>query len=255
MVTRARWDPKLHPRSGVGRFVSVATPTPGRHNPDLVADQEQRAAWRSSEGVPGAQARLLARYRSGELLDGTNISALPRRHREVAKDFLDASWVNENLRAVDSAKELRNRVVWELEEYGIHNAQDYIYHLDEIVEANRLREDTVVYRGVMGHNDDGPLPADVAPGDQFRDPGFQSTSLDPDVPGDFGDDLLEIHLPAGTHVAPMSMANPREFDSQMELTLGRGAVFQVREVSDLDRPRLFGSPPRRIVVDLVGYLD
>lgn len=237
MVSRAKWDPALHPRGAVGRFIPSSGS--GRRAP---ATDAQRRSFEQSWSHPAAPAadlsigqayNSLAVDRSGPLAP-SDLGAI--REYQNASGFINGY--------------LRNQGDVPLTEVAKEGTRQNIADLDRAVEKTRLVEDIAVYRGLADIEELG-LRGNA--GQQIHDRGFTSTSMDPAVARRFGNDLLEIHLPAGTHVAlPSRDAGSGKHETEAELVVGRGAVYQI---TDVIRDEDDYGWTWRVRVELVGYLD
>lgn len=232
-LRRVKFDESLHPRSGIGRFISAEGGS--SHQPSAIYGR-QRAAFENSETTePNYQ--ITEAYRN---LPVTTEPYQPGELGAIREYQNSAALINGYARMGDDAPlmpEAKERVRGE------------IASLDSAIERTALKEDTVVYRGVSGESVgwDG-----LRAGNQVVDPGFMSTSMDPATSRRFGDDLMEIRLPAGTNVALPSQEGERH-STEAEVLLGRGAVLQVRDVQrDEDD---YGDVRWRYVADLVGYVE
>lgn len=240
MASSTRFDPAKHPRGPLGRFIDTDQLTPsGRRNERLYGSQ---VAMRSNVENLGEAATVENLYSRGKLFTGTPMSKLSTEQKAAVEEYLYASDLNADLRTGSSLRP---------------DDAATVAQLDSVVESNQLAKDTVVYRGVADPANGGPLFG-VQPGDQLVDHGFSSTSLNPSISMDFGDDLLEIELPAGTHAAPISKVNSYEYGPQSEVLVGRGAVLEIDSIESMEdtgyRPT-FGSRRRLVRARLVGYVE
>ena len=65
-----------------------------------------------------------------------------------------------------------------------------------------------------------------------------------------------IELPAGTHAAPLSKVDPAEYGPNAEVTVDRGAVYEIISIEETpDRDSMFGETPRLIRARLIGYME
>lgn len=228
----ADWSEGAHPRGALGRFIDVA-PSGKKSSPRIREAQAGMLDWR--RGAPTTDDSPVDNaYKRGSLWEGTPITKLPPEVREMGAEYQYAQGgFNDQLRAGNQPRGMAE--------------------MDSLIEANRLRVDTQVYRG-MG---DSVIPADAMPGDQIVDWGYSSTTLDPGLAANFGDDVLEIELPAGTAVAPLDRLNSYEFGHQKELVVGRGAVWEIDSVEPMpgDWLPLWSDERRLIRARLVGYVE
>lgn len=205
---RVKWDPAQHPRSPVGRFISVGGTRGSQREPDRLSKLQ---GYELATGVGSNE--LDNHYGSGRGYE--SIRALTDDERGSVQRYVKhGPRINETIRDGDSE-------FW----------SNDIARLDAAIETGRLSDDTTVYRGNRLDL------SELQPGDQIYDRGFTSTSLSPSGASYFGRNLLEIEIPAGTHVA---MGDPLD----REYILGRGAVLQVDSIED-----------DRIRTRLVGYVD
>lgn len=229
MVTRTRFDPAKHPRGPLGRFVDVPNGTRFQPREDLQALQTSALAGSSVSG-----------YRVNKDEYGPDLfeDYLPPHASQSAIDnYIQSPMINTYLRGHMSAENLESVK-------GVDAAAEVML-LDEAIEHNGLADDVTLYRGVRPETWRG---AALQPGDQIHDRGYLSTALDPGVARDFGGDLLEIEVPAGTGAALAS-------DAESEILIGRGSVLEIQEVVP-DQWRQNSGRERRIIrARLVGYID
>lgn len=234
MPSSTRFDPAKHPRGPLGRFIDTDQLTPSGRRP---SERFRAAQGEALHWSPGADINIDPidnAYKRGSLWSGTAITKLPDDVKAVGEDYqYSQANLNEPLRGgqvpADAAK------------------------MDRLIEANRLKNDTTVYRGV-----DGAVLAEASPGDQVWDRGYTSTSIDPGSAANFGNDVLEIELPAGTAVAPLDKLNSYEYGHQKELVVGRGAVLEIDSIEAQPGGWLPIDPsqPQRLVrARLVGYVE
>lgn len=222
------FDERLHPRGPVGRFIETSGPGPRRRDAEDVQRDVQQV------------------YLDGSLVDGPRPSSFGRTDQSVVGNYALDPWINGSLRSGSGVDEDLPR--------DVQDRDDYVRRLDGVVDSYALREDTTVYRGVAGVGEDGVLSS-ARPGDQIVDRGYTSTSLDQSIPNQFGEDVLEITLPAGTRAAPISQPAFGGYPPQAELLVGRGAVLEISSIDDTGEVGRFGGPVRRIRAELVGYVE
>lgn len=102
---------------------------------------------------------------------------------------------------------------------------------------------TNAYRGIRG------VRLDLAPGDEFHDPGFSSTSSDPDFASSWisgWGTTVHIKIPAGSQVLDVSSLGGPQGES--EIILPPGSKFRVLKVEVPD-PSL---PATRVTVELIN---
>jgi hypothetical protein len=116
--------------------------------------------------------------------------------------------------------------------FDIDETRSDIDNLDALTKANPLPETIVAYRGVEvqafgGEPYSTELPDDID-GEVFEDPGFLSTSVDPNPTRQFSSSTVQLRLtvPKGTPSYYVPNLGHRNAD-EMELLLGRGRKIQV----------------------------
>lgn len=216
-LRRVKWDENLHPRSGVGRFISSGDGgfvPPYRRNKMWDPDNDR---WRGN---------TLAGY--GENLESDGGMA-PAEQAAINNYTESSGWLNNGLRRGEITDPADREVV---------------AHLDSAIERNRIDDEgAMVYRGVAVGDD----WADLEEGDQVVDRGYLSTSMDPLVAQGFGTDVLELELPPGT---PVAVANAQEH----EYLVGRGSVIEVLGFAPGESSTARGTN-RIIRARLVGYVE
>lgn len=235
LARRVKWDPDKHPRGPLGRFIDTTGPSSFTDSPE-----RRRAQIKADEG--GGVRGTLDDYWYESAVSGPPPNGLPVEQTAVVGDYVDGSWINQDLRdGMDLSMSEPG-----MGHLGIRNGEDYARELDSAIEQYTVNEDMTVYRG-MFFDDFG----DLQPGDQIVDRGYMSTSVDPAVASGFAYDRMEIRIPGGTNALPASKFNPL-YAEQKELLLGRGAVLQVVQPPGEGDGRV---NRQVMVVELVGYLD
>lgn len=95
--------------------------------------------------------------------------------------------------------------------------------LDSVIASNEIKTETYVSRGMSGPWADGFLSA-IAPGSEFIEPGYMSTSATTPFSGAV---MLRIKLPPGSKAAPIPS---RHYDED-EFLLPRGSRFRVLSIT------------------------
>lgn len=212
----AKWNPGLHPRGPVGRFVPTNRPSPRVRNGATVTPEWSQEA---SSYYSTAENDAISSYVSGSQSLNNSLRGL------------------EDYRAPFAMAPSRAETV---------------ANLDRAIDRFPLPETVRVHRGVDGSF----LEAErLQPGDQIWDQGYLSTSTRDDITDEYGDSRIEIKLPKGTRVIPAMTSLDDPFlsgweteTSEQEVIVGRGSVLQVRSIT----PRPTGG--WLIRADLVGYL-
>jgi hypothetical protein len=118
--------------------------------------------------------------------------------------------------------------------------------LDSIMQRSRLQQPVTVQRGMLLETSEAQAQiARWQPGTTFRDPGYVSTTVSPDVARRFGagvtpgDDSVQtvdvrIRVPAGTPAIYMPTAQPLRAVAEQELLLGRNLTYRVVERTEQD---------------------
>lgn len=232
-MKRAKWDPARHPRGPIGRFIEVGgdSTRPWKPNSRLEGVQRDVLIGDYSDDV----ARIDQAYSRGTF-QGLAMNRLDPQQRAAVNDYTYSSYVNDGLRSGDLPQ---HRV-------------DQVRQLDSVIEGVTLKRDTLVYRGMR----DGILDG-AKPGDQLVDRGYMSTTMNPSVAADYGDDFIELQLPAGTHAAPVSKVNPYEMGGVNEVLVGRGAVIEIDSIEEVEMDRLLTENDRHRLIRarLIGYME
>ena len=108
-------------------------------------------------------------------------------------------------------------------------------NLDQIMDRSKLKHDVTVHRGMYTETPGAEAQlASWKPGKTIKDPGYVSTTVNPDVAKRFGGDQVEvrIHAPAGTPAIYMPTAHPLRGTShgshnEHEVLLGRNLNYRV----------------------------
>lgn len=243
-MKRAKWDPARHPRNPIGRFIEVGGSSTREWNPKPGIRNSQIGV---RDLPPGSQLGNAAyavegAYSRGTMFDSPNIRSLPAPQKQAVEEYVYASTVNDALRHQPRS------------EWSAHDTE-IVSQLDDLMTKSTLTQDLTVYRGVASGRVGGPLRG-ANPGDQIVDRGYSSTSMNPAAARDYGDDLMEIELPAGTHAAPLSKVDPAEYGPNAEVTVDRGAVYEIISIEETpDRDSMFGETPRLIRARLIGYME
>lgn len=226
MVQRVKWDPAEHPRGPVGRFVTVQGGAPFK---SAKVHGAQRGVLDQTETYAPAIDSAYARG-----FEGLPMNKLAPEQRQAMEHYVYSSQLNDNLRAGTS----------------LGHREPQVKILDDAIEQSRLKQDTLVYRGsdLSGLG----IDRDIAPGDQIVDRGFMSTSNNPAVAADYGENLMEIELPKGTHALPISKVNTYEYGGMNEVLVGRGSVI---EIDSIDESQMEYLGYRVIRARLVGYVE
>lgn len=230
-MKRAKWDPARHPRNGVGRFIEVGGDSTRMWTPDM-------GTWRAQHAVRekrdlSAGKKIGSSYSRG-MFEGLQMNRLSRDQRETMDHYIYSSEINDHLRAGTD-------LGWRQREVGV---------LDDAIEQSRLKNDSAVYRGLGQPGED--FGRELQVGDQILDRGFLSTSANPAVAADYGESLLEIQVPKGTHALPITKANTAEYGGMDEVLLGRGTVI---EIDSIDESRMDELGYRVIRARLIGYME
>ena len=102
--------------------------------------------------------------------------------------------------------------------------------LDAAVAKSVVKQDTTVYRGVVGG---AWLPHNLAPGTLIEDRGYMSTATDPT--GQYGGDTkMIIRVPRGAHALDLFGHGLTHHADEKELLLPRNTALRV--VSDVEQP-------------------
>lgn len=213
-ITRAKWDPNLHPRGPVGRFIPVSGRPPRvPRGSKLTKEHVQEAESYYSDAQSGA----VADYVSG------------------------SESLNNSLRGLGE---------YDTNQYGMPR-EKMIAELDGAIDRFPIPQPIKVYRGL----DDQLDFESMQPGDQIHDRAYLSTTLRGRSAGMYGNNRLEIRLPAGTRVVPTmeDYDDPFLTDDDLEVLeqeviVGRGSVLQVDSVTR-------GRYGWEVKAHLVGYLD
>jgi DNA topoisomerase IB len=117
--------------------------------------------------------------------------------------------------------------------YEYDDSEASIAAIDSLMARSQVPADTVQYRGLYP-DENGNLPDWLAPGTEFTDKGFTSTSESEDyvrriyAEAESGGVLLRIKVPAGTHALYLDQpANLGENFQEHELLLNRGTRFKI----------------------------
>lgn len=104
-----------------------------------------------------------------------------------------------------------------------------IKKLDEIVNASKFKEDTIVYRGFGGN---AQVQMSAPPPTEFQDDGYSSVSFNPGVSRDFGTSksLYRVRIPEGFPGAAFARGdrNVKEMlHDEAEVVLPRGTIYKI----------------------------
>lgn len=116
-----------------------------------------------------------------------------------------------------------------------------IRNMDSAIAANTLGGNLVVYRGMLDEEGTFDPGGKIRAGATFRDKGYTSVSVNEFIAEGYAGDtggvsekrravLMEIHLPAGTHAAPLESIKDKGMEAwayNQELVLPRGMSFRV----------------------------
>lgn len=97
----------------------------------------------------------------------------------LVNDYLRTGEVPEDYFGIKTEEEMKEELDKQIE------------NLENLINNNKLEEDTTVYRGVP------PIYDDKVIGDTIDDLAFQSTTTEPYTATEFGNNILEIQLPEG----------------------------------------------------------
>lgn len=119
---------------------------------------------------------------------------------------------------------------------GDTKARELSQHLSNAVEGHSIPNETWAYRGLHGPHAEHLKT--MKKGDVFHSKGMSSTTLDPKRATHFakGEDILAMHLPAGSKALYVSHPKLNSWEAEKELTLPHNTHFKYHGSSTVEAP-------------------
>lgn len=169
---------------------------------------------------------------NGEFTSGGGDSGLTKvdgdftqEEKDQVREYQNGSDINGHLRDLDNPK------AYDFQKTHARNSlnKKQLAAMDSAIAKSKLKEDTVLYRGVPKILLDVPL----VKGETFKDPAYVATTAEKKIAGGFGD-VIEIHAPAGTNALDVSgMLQDKSRYHQGEHILARGLTYRVDQTEPL----------------------